>query len=76
VRYRIKIITYQNGRKEFEPQVKRFIGWATISFDGTANRNFNGALREYSREEALERIDLHFSGNTKKQTIEIEYINK
>lgn len=73
MRYRIKIYTYQNGRKEFEPQVKKRWSWKTIIYDGS-ERDY--PFSQNTREQALNCIDLHYSGNTKLQTIEFEYINK
>ena len=74
MRYRIKIKTYKNGRKEYIPQVKLIIGWAQIDFWGDACFLYNVTLS--NREEALQRIDNHYNGNTKKLNIEFEYIDK
>lgn len=74
-RYRIKIITYKTGRQEFHAQFKSFIGWITIISDGEANLMFKGCYAD-DRERALKRIDKHFAGNCKKQTIEFEHIYK
>jgi len=75
MRYRIKIKTFKNGRKEYTPQVKMRIGWATINFYGKANVMYEESELD-SREKALERIDKHYEGNAKKHSIEFEYINK
>ena len=74
MKYRIKIITYKNGRKEYIPQVKMFIGWAKLCYDGEADYLIQAKCD--SREDALKRIDKHFEGNSKTQTIEFEYIKK
>lgn len=75
MKYRIKIYTFENGRQEFESQVKKRFGWQTIDSGGEASCLQDG-LTTFSREKALERIDLHFAGNAKIKSIEIEYINK
>ena len=72
MRYRIKIKIFKNGRKEYTPQVKARIGWATIDYDGVASIQYEAELD--SRDKALERIDKHFDGNGAKQSIEFEYI--
>ena len=74
MKYRIKIQTFKNGRKEYTPQVKVFVGWATLNSDGEANYLFLGELD--NREKALQRIDKHYKGNGTKQSIEFEYIAK
>lgn len=75
MKYRIKIINYKSGRKSYLPQVKKFIGWASIGYEGS-DSYVNDASECNSREEALNRIDSHFSGNTRKYNIEFEYIKK
>jgi hypothetical protein len=75
MKYRIKIYTYKNGRKEFEAQVKKRFTWLTINVDGDATI-MQGVYVCDSRYSALKRIDKHYAGNTKLQTIEFEYINK
>lgn len=75
MKYRIKIYTFENGRQEFRAQVKTIFGWQTIDSVGEASC-FQYEFTTYSREKALERIDLHFAGNAKIKSIEIEYINK
>ena len=74
MKYRIKITTYKNGRKAYQSQVKMPIGWATIDYEG--DHSYTYVVECSSREEALERIDKHYDGNKKKQTIEFEYIDK
>ena len=74
MRYRIKIKTFKNGRKEFTAQVKMRIGWGVLDYDGRAGLLYESELD--SREKALQRIDKHYEGNGKKQSIEFEYIDK
>lgn len=72
MKYRIKIITYKNGRKEYFAQAKCGWFWKNINSSGLMGYS----VSQDDREESLTRIDLHYSGNCKKQTIEFEYINK
>lgn len=75
MKYRIKIVTFKNGRKTYEPQVKLRIGWGTLDHEG----KYEFFLYGYglnTREQALAHIDMHFEGNTKEQIIEFEYITK
>lgn len=72
-KYRIKIYTFQNGRKEYCPQVKKGFFYYGILYNGEAtieNYSYN------NRDRALEIIDLHLAGNKKVINIEFEYINK
>jgi hypothetical protein len=73
MKYRIKIITYKNGRKEYFAQFKSFPFWKGIGCDGTDSWAFDGICP--SKERALERIEQHNAGSSKVQTIEFEYIN-
>jgi len=73
MRYRIKITTYKNGREEYTPQKKSFMGWTGIAFDGDLV-SFNCPTN--TRDKALKAIDLNYDGNMQKQKIEFEYINK
>lgn len=75
MKYRIKIITYKNGRKEYIAQFKTKIGWSDLDSDGRV-LYLGSCYPQEKREWSLERIDKHFYGNTKKQSIEFEYINK
>lgn len=73
MKYRIKIVTYLNDRKEYYAQFKKLFYWIYLDFKGdTTVVN----LTCDSREEALTRIDKHFGGNTKIQKIQFEYITK
>lgn len=73
MKYRIKIITFKNGRQLFYPQFKSKFWWTGLSYDGETG----GYIGECeTRERALARIDKHFKGNTTKQTIEFEYISR
>lgn len=74
MKYRIKITTFRNGRKEFRPYVKVWGLWFGIDYDGQQDLNFSAKCD--SRNEALEVIDKHYEGNAKKQTIDFEYIKR
>ncbi len=74
MKYRIKIVTYVNGRKGYFPQYKAKLKWVGLLYDGSYDA-FSSYEKD-SRESALSCIDKHFSGNTKSQTIEFEYITK
>ena len=71
-KYRIKIVTFKNGRQLFYAQFKSKFWWTGLSCDGETG--FTGKCE--TRERALARIDNHFKGNTTKQTIEFEYISQ
>ena len=72
MKYRIKVITFKNGRKEFYAEKKCWIGWTGLSFLGETG--YSGTCS--NRNEALEKIDRNFNGSAKKQTVEFEYIVK
>jgi len=74
--YRIKIITYASGRKTYVAQFKTKLCWFSISYDGSLEYIPPSYNEVDSRNQALERIDRHYAGNTKKQTIQFEYIYK
>ena len=74
MKYRIKIITYKDGGKQYFAEVKEGFMWAGIFGDASTSLSFGGESTD--RKDALNRIDLHFSGHNKVQTIEFEYINK
>lgn len=78
MRYRIKIITYKNGRKEYIPEVgqKSFWMWSWHGLDYHGKYIGDYSVKCETRDMALKIIDLHFNGNTEEQTIEFEYINK
>lgn len=74
MKYRIKIITYKNGRKTYCPQFRTLWLWVALTYDGGTDPCFP---RDFEfRESALSCIDKHFAGNKKKQTIDFEYVNK
>jgi len=74
-KYRIKIVTYKNGRKGYFAQIKGNLwGWNGLTYDGEVSTGFS--YESNTREKALDRIDKHYEGNTDVQTIEFEYINK
>ena len=73
MKYRIKIITYKSGRKEYLAQIKKFFTWFNLDNGGSI---YTIKIVFDSRGEALKAIDSHFEGNNTKQSIEFEYINK
>jgi hypothetical protein len=73
MKYRIKIITFKNGRKTYFAQVKTGFIWVGIGCNSETSIVYGECD---SRNDALKRIDLHFAGNNKRQTIEFEYIIK
>jgi hypothetical protein len=72
-RYRIKILTFKNGRTVYLPQCRERFQWLGIYVNGKTM--FGHQFEMETRERALERIDLHYAGNTVEKTIEFEYIN-
>jgi hypothetical protein len=74
MKYRIKIVTFKNGRQLFYAQVKSTFKWIGLNYDGEANWDYQGECK--TRELALARIDKHFEGNTTEQKIEFEYISR
>jgi len=74
MKYKIKIVTYGNGSKEYTPYVKKRFGWSSISDDGSESAYFSKGCS--SRERALKHIDRHFNGDAKVQSIVFEYITK
>lgn len=72
MKYKIKIITYINGRKEYKAYVKNWF-WSGLDYEGKTD--FVSSTF-YNREDALRAIDLNYEGNDKVQRIEFEYINK
>lgn len=73
MRYRIKIVTFKNGRKEYYAQVKKGLIWWYLDFEGGITLV---DLAWDERQIALEKIDKNFGGNTSVQKIEIEYIQR
>ena len=73
-KYRVKIKTFESGRKEYFAQVKSFIGWNFLMFDG--NPSPIEVSAQNTRDSALERIDKHYSGNAKIVNIEFVYVTK
>lgn len=81
MKYRIEIITYKNGRKEYTAAIgeKTRFFWRTIwSWRWINYKGQDSDLATYfeTRQGALTAIDLNYAGNTEVQTIELEYINK
>jgi hypothetical protein len=64
MKYRIKIVTFKNGRQLFYPQVKSTFNWIGLSWEGEC----------LTRESALDKIYKHLEG--KKHKIEFEYITR
>lgn len=71
MKYRIKITTYKNGRKEYTPQVKRFIGWAGLGAYGDSSYFYDTAYN--SRKNAFKPIYLHSQRNQRTLKIRFEY---
>jgi hypothetical protein len=71
MKYRIKITTYNNGRKTYLAQVKKGWFWFSLYFEYIRNKKIYYDDDWYS---ALRKIDKHF--NTKKQSTEFVLINK
>lgn len=76
MKYRIKITTFSNGRKAFLPQFKTKLFWLDIDSYGASEIHTPFWDGYDDRDLALRNIDLHYDGNSKKQTIEFEYIAK
>lgn len=78
MKYRIKIITFKNGRKLFLPYVKTKIGWLPLNSDGKIDlaEAIPGIGGFKSRERVLDIIDKHFEGNNTIQSIDFEFITK
>ena len=74
MKYRIKITTFESGRKEFCAYVKKGLFWSGLWCGG--EDTVFGPYIFNNRESALGVIDEHYSGNKKRQNIEFEYINK
>ncbi len=74
MKYRLKIVTFNSGRKEYYPYVRKHGLWYGLGYDGDASLTFVATCKK--REYALEIIDNHFAGNTTVQKIDFEYINK
>lgn len=74
MRYRIKITTFISARQEFRAQKKVFFGWADLSSTGEVYHLTNMSVS--TRNEALNKIDKHYGGNTRVHTIEFDYITK
>jgi hypothetical protein len=78
MKYRIKIITYVDGRKIYIPQVKNgfMSSWKYIHGDGSEYNYVSYDCKK--RERALDIIDTHYNlkQRNKIKSIEIEYITK
>lgn len=76
MKYRIRIVTFVNGRITYTAQVKARFGWMDLDYRGNAEFLLGTHYEQESREDSLNRIDLNYAGNSRKQTIVFEYINK
>jgi len=84
MKYRIKIITFRNGKQEFEPQAgeNSMLPWKETTWNGVNYKGevlsgfYDYAPKCDTRKDALRAIDRHYDGNTDAHTIEFEYINK
>jgi len=74
MRYRIVITTYANGRRTYKAEKKVWLGWRSLTYDGSPMIGYDEEVR--TREMALARIDMNFIGNTTVQKIEFEHITK
>lgn len=71
-KYRIKTITFKNGRQEFVAQFKG-VRWKYLSHVG---EEVCYSCPSDTREDALNRIELHYAGNNEKESTDVEYIEK
>lgn len=75
VKYRIKIITFNDGRKTYIPQRKRSLfSWKGISCKGETFLSIDFHYKSMNL--ALEVIDLNYKDSNGIHQIEFEYINK
>jgi len=75
MKYKIKITTYTNGRKEFNCYVKKkgfFQGWKGLDVNGKAS--YSWSFTSHTRKYALEIIDRHIEGNCEVKDIRFEYL--
>ncbi|MES2287415.1 MAG: hypothetical protein V4547_17105 [Bacteroidota bacterium] len=72
-KYRIKIVTFNNGVVKYFAQKKWFLFWEYIDCNG---KLVGYAYVNISREKALSCIDKNHSKADKIKTIEFEYIDK
>jgi hypothetical protein len=73
MKYRIKTITHNTGKKEYIAEVKRFFKWVSIGDDGIER---SCKQVHYTRKNALCSIDEHYEMNPTPQKIEFEYFTK
>lgn len=72
MKYKIKVITWGDGRKTYYAYVKKMFIWLGLGYDGSEGY----ASERERRDDVLEFIDKHFAGHHKVQKIEFEYIDK
>lgn len=73
MKYRIKKITYSNGRVDYQPQVKKRFFWSTIGKDGFDSFLIN--TKFIFRDSALDYINTHININIKIEKVDFEYID-
>ena len=74
MKYRIKTITHNTGKKEYIAQVKKgFFKWTSIGDDGIER---SCKQVHNSRTNALCSINKHYQANPTPQKIEFEYFTK
>lgn len=71
MKYRVKIITFKNGRKEYVPQVKKLFFWLNINRMGEATIYSHGVCDD--KLQAFKSIENHAHGNTTILTFDLEY---
>jgi len=84
MQYRIKIENYKSGKQiircQFNDKVLFLNNWVGVNHHGDAATMWKDSSECDNREEALKRIDLHFSIHQsvkeKPTSIEFEYVNK
>lgn len=75
MKYRIKIVTYESGEKEYYPQVKKWFRWRKLDHLGDIDYT-NDSNPHDSREKALRSINRHYADNPKVSAIEFDHIRK
>ena len=78
MRYRIKKVTYKNNEVKYFAQYYKswFKGWKGIFIDGDLAKYADEVGEQWSREGALNLIDLAEAGKVVVMTVEFENINR
>lgn len=76
MKYRIKITTFKNGNKGYQPYVKKLFFWLPLNYKGEIVRNNLKHHGYENRDVAFNSIDIHFKSNNTIQSIDFEYITK